>query len=127
MSDVASHSTPATKSEDIERSRQLCQDAQAAIELAESAQTRARDFIARSLDRRFVWSEFWTSPDRLLVCCAYCARLRRNTGEWVAIHTSLSETLHRAGVGVLSHAFCPDCITRHFPTGIRTASGEPLG
>jgi hypothetical protein len=127
MSDETSHSNPATKGEDIARSRQLCRDAQAAIELAVSTLTRSRDVIGRSQDRRLVWSEFWASPNRMLVCCAYCARLRRNTGEWVAIHTALSESLHRSDAGVLSHAFCPECIARHFPSGIRAAPGESPG
>jgi hypothetical protein len=61
-----------------------------------------------------VWSEYRATPGHHLVCCAYCARLRRSK-EWASIPSVLSQALHKFPKPVLSHGYCPDCIKRHFP------------
>jgi hypothetical protein len=97
----------------IERARELCFDAQIATSKAAAQVAECNRLRAARRRWRAVWCQ--DNPNSVVVCCAYCARVRTSDGEWGAIPASLSQAVHRSAAVRLSHGFCPDCLARHFP------------
>jgi hypothetical protein len=106
--------SPSELAEVLDHALHLCLSAARSVGHAKLSRERARRSREAWAGWRAVWRESGKHPDHILVCCAYCARLRRDTGEWVAIPTQMSEALHHPPASV-SHSFCPDCLARHFP------------
>jgi hypothetical protein len=74
---------------------------------------------------RAAWTEAVARPNHLLVCCAYCWRMRRDSGEWVEVPAEVSEALQHVPSAEISHSFCPECIARHDPR--QSDSGGSVG
>jgi hypothetical protein len=113
-----SNSPPVLKvqslAQSIQRAHELCFDAQVAIHRAAAQIAESKRCQAERSRWRVIWSGR-KSPDDVVVCCAYCARVRTPDGEWGAIPASLSQAVHESPAVRLSHGFCPDCVARHFP------------
>jgi hypothetical protein len=88
----------------IERAQQACLDAQVVV--AQSVALRNERERWRAL-----WQAFSTTPEYLLVCCAYCGRVRSLDGVWVvdAYHLSKGKCVQ------MSHGVCDECLATHFP------------
>src|SRR4051812_42779671 len=100
----------------LERAQRLCWEAQLA---REEAVTRVADCRRLRSERRrwgAVWSECLADPDYLMVCCAYCARVRIHDGTWGGIPTGVRRLVERRPALPVSHGICPDCMSRHFPS-----------
>lgn len=54
------------------------------------------------------------ADDEFIVVCAFCARMRSREGPWISLPLWLSQIL-RHEPGRISHAFCPECLARHYP------------
>ena len=106
----------------IERALQLCLEAERAVHTA--ARIRA-DTQRRRSERRH-WAEIQTAYQSgsrdVMRCCAYCARMPGPNGDWGAIPPGITQFLHSgiSGNVPLSHAYCPDCMDRHFRTSQET-------
>jgi hypothetical protein len=101
--------------ETIERAKRICFEAQVAIHRALTKVAESK----RCQAERGRWRAVWAGregPDHVVVCCAYCARVRTPDGQWGAIPAGLSQAVHQSPVVRLSHGFCPDCLARHFPS-----------
>jgi hypothetical protein len=103
-----------TLAKSIKRAHELCFDAQVAIHKAAAQIAESKRCQAERRRWRAVWSGR-EDPDHVVVCCAYCARVRTPDGQWGAIPASLSQAVHQSPMVRLSHGFCPDCLARHFP------------
>jgi hypothetical protein len=100
----------------IERARDLCWEARLAASQAAAQVAKSRREKSERNRWRAVWSRSASRDEPLVVvCCAYCARVRTSDGEWGAIPASLSQAIHQSFAVRLSHGFCPDCLARHFP------------
>jgi hypothetical protein len=102
-----------------EHALRLCAEARVAIDSAREIRAESEQ-LRRDCE---CWRELWEEYRRggyLLVCCAYCARVRHESGEWTAIPAEISMQLHQNPQGLLSHGFCDDCLQRHFPRYSRT-------
>jgi hypothetical protein len=103
----------------LERARQLCLSAQA---LVAEATAQVADSKRRKIERAH-WRDLWQSrcvnPDYVVICCAYCARVRDLSEQWGPIPIYVSQGLHLSSSPVrLSHGICPDCLSRHFPRNL---------
>jgi hypothetical protein len=102
-------------SESLERARHCCDIALGATARARAGVAETRRLRAARRTWSILWSEYRHRPEAPMICCAYCARMRNQAGEWLCIHPQISEFLHRPSVVKLSHGYCRDCIARHFP------------
>jgi hypothetical protein len=59
---------------------------------------------------RVLLAERLANPDLFMSCCAYCSRMRIQTGEWVAIPAGVGTLLRDRNVPFLSHGVCPGCL-----------------
>jgi hypothetical protein len=98
----------------IERAQELCFDAQVAVHKAAARVAESKRFQSERQRWKAVWSSCAGSHP-VVVCCAYCARVRTPDGQWGAIPVSLSANLHKSPAVRLSHGYCADCLARHFP------------
>jgi hypothetical protein len=105
---------PESLAQSIERARELCFDAQVAIYRAAAQVAESKRLQSERQRWRAVWSPCAGSLP-VVVCCAYCARVRTPDGQWGAIPVSLSANIHKSPAVRLSHGYCPDCLARHFP------------
>jgi hypothetical protein len=105
--------------------REAC--ARAAQALAQARQTLAltRQFRRARDNWRRLRPTLPTPPD-VVVCCAFCARVRAEHDCWLEIPAEISRLLHGWEGVAISHGFCPDCVTRHF-FGNEPAADELLG
>jgi hypothetical protein len=104
-----------TLAQAIARARELCFDAQIIISKAAARVAESKRGQSERRRWRAVWSRAQEGPDRLVVCCVYCARVRAPDGEWGAIPAGLSQVIHQSPTVCLSHGICGDCMARHFP------------
>ena len=88
----------------IERAQQVCFEARVII--SQSVALRKERERWRAL-----WKACFTTPEYLLVCCAYCGRVRTLDGVWVvdAYHLSKGNSVQ------MSHGVCHECLAAHFP------------
>ena len=98
----------------IERAQELCFDAQVAVRKAAARVAESKRLKSERQRWRAVWSRC-VGADSVVVCCAYCARVRTPDGQWGAIPASLNPIIHQSPTVRLSHGYCPDCLARHFP------------
>ena len=106
---------PVISTDILDRSRELCHNAEILIE---EAKVQVSETIRHRVEKyqwRTVWSEYALRPDHVLVCCASCGRLHRASGEWIAISTEISKKLYRWNGATLSHGLCPDCLAGYLP------------
>jgi hypothetical protein len=100
----------------IERAAELCFEAGIAISRAAAEVAKSKRCQSERGRWRAVWSRTRSGAEQVVVvCCAYCARVRTPDGEWGAIPAGLSQAIHQNPAVRLSHGFCPDCLARHFP------------
>jgi hypothetical protein len=111
----------------LECAREACSIADQALGRARAGVAETHRLRAAREAWRHVWSEYCHQQKAFMVCCAYCARMRSSTSEWVSIPVRTSEFLHHSSLVRLSHGYCSDCIARHFPdqgAGTATASSS---
>jgi hypothetical protein len=104
----------------LEHSRRLCDEARVAVYWAREIQAES----GRIREECQCWRELWRVYRRggyVLMRCAYCGRVRVQSGEWIAVPGDVGEQLCRIPSAVLSHGYCEDCIRLHFPTHGGTA------
>ena len=97
----------------IERSQELCLEAKVARQKAAAKIAESKRYQAERRRWRAVWSGR-DGPEHVVICCAYCARVRTPDGQWGTIPASVSQAVHRSPAVRLSHGYCPDCLARHF-------------
>lgn len=98
----------------LERARQLCLLAQAIVGEATAQVADSRRRKAERKRWRTLWESRRGDSNYIIVCCAYCARVRDFSEQWGAIPTYVSQALHRPlSPTRLSHGVCPDCLSRH--------------
>jgi hypothetical protein len=56
-----------------------------------------------------LWDDLQAASESVLVCCAYCHRLRAADGAWLMASARTMRGLCRSQRIVLSHGVCPPC------------------
>ena len=99
----------------IDRAQHLCRAAEVVKDQASQGVTESRRKRSERTHWRGVWLEYCARADHLVICCAYCGRIRLRSGLWTTIPESLARVLRRSTQATLSHGFCEDCLSSHFP------------
>jgi hypothetical protein len=96
-----------------ERARRTVDAAQTAIDRAYFLSTTAKSLAADCHRWRDLWATQQAAPETVLVCCAYCQRVRACDGAWLATASRTRNGLQRRGAS-LSHGLCPECVSEHY-------------
>jgi hypothetical protein len=97
-----------------EQSVRLCAEAQVAIHCAREIRAESAQLRRECECWRQLW-EVYRRGGYVVVRCAYCGRVRFESGDWSAIPTEVSRQLQQIPQGLLSHGVCEDCLRQHFP------------
>jgi hypothetical protein len=101
----------------VDRSRRAARTSRYLVACASAARAAAAEAIEHASMRRRereAWAEILdrirADPDHLLILCAYCHRARGENG-WTVLPTGVEMELYAWPGVLLSHGFCPDCLS----------------
>ena len=66
------------------------------------------------------------AEDEFIVVCVFCARMRSREGPWISLPLWLSRILRQEPERI-SHTYCPECLSRHYPAYRTGAAQSVLG
>jgi hypothetical protein len=100
-------------------------DAAARITVEKS--TALMNLAQRHRLERQLWRQIWigleNDPERVVVCCSYCGRVRTGEGDWGAIPVEVVRSLYGTASVMLTHGICPECEASVLPELVPALSG----